>query len=138
MASNNAGTSNQNVTFVIASPAGSTFSGWSGGLTLNPELLGRYAIGGAASSAGASAKPEPATDSSTLSLTAIVRTNDTNLTVVGEAGGSLTSWSTSGVTMTVSANTNNVPAGHQRQVYSVDRTNSPTKQFLRLKATYPQ
>jgi hypothetical protein len=74
-------------------------------------------------------------DSNTLSLSAIVRTNDAKLKVEGEAGGSLTNWSTNGVTMTASPNTNGVPEGHQRQVFSVERTNSPTRQFLRLKAT---
>jgi hypothetical protein len=37
--------------------------------------------------------------------------------------------------MMPSTNTSGVPDGHQRQVFSVDRTNSPTRQFLRLKAT---
>jgi hypothetical protein len=116
--------------------AGSTFAGWAGGGTAtNSELVGKYAIGGATSSSAASEKPVSAVDSNTLSLSAIVRTNDAKLTVVGEAGGSLTNWSTNGVSVTASPNTNGVPEGHQRQVFSVDRTNSPTRQFLRLKAT---
>ena len=97
--------------------------------------MGKYGIGGATNISAASEKPVSAVDSNTLSLSAIVRTNDTNLTVVGEAGGSLTNWSTNGVSVTASTNTNGVPEGHQRRVFSVDRTNSPTKQFLRLKAT---
>ncbi len=116
--------------------AGSTFAGWAGGGTAtNSELVGKYAIGGAASSSSASEKPVSTVDSNTLSLSAIVRTNDAKLTVVGEAGGSLTNWSTNGVSVTASPNTNGVPEGHQRQVFSVDRANSPTRQFLRLKAT---
>ena len=114
---------------------GATFSGWSGGGTTNSELVGKYAIGGATNISAASEKPVSAVDSNTLSLSAIVRTNDTNLTVVGEAGGSLTNWSTNGVSVTASTNTNGVPEGHQRQVFSVERTNGPTRQFLRLKAT---
>jgi hypothetical protein len=116
-------------------PAGSSFANWSSSGAATSELVGKYAIGGASNSSAAGEKPVDTVDSSTLSLSAIIRTNDINLNVVGEAGGDLTSWSTSGVTMTVSTNTNNVPAGHQRQVYSVARTNAPTKQFLRLKAT---
>lgn len=94
-----------------------------------------YALG-ASSSSGSVAKPAAAATSSNLSLTAVVRTNDLKCVVVGEAATALTNWTTNGVTMAASTNTNDVPAGCQRQVFSVDRTNSPTKQFLRLKATY--
>jgi len=120
---------------IVAAGAGSTFAGWSSGAETNSALVGKYGIGGATNISAASEKPVSAVDSNTLSLSAIVRTNDTNLTVVGEAGGSLTNWSTNGVSVTASTNTNGVPEGHQRRVFSVDRTNSPTKQFLRLKAT---
>jgi hypothetical protein len=123
------------ITVNPAASSGSTFAGWSGGAATNSELVGKYGIGGASNLTGASEKPVSAVDSNTLSLSAIVRTNDTNLTVVGEAGGSLTNWSTNGVSVTASTNTNGVPEGHQRQVFSVDRANSPTRQFLRLKAT---
>ena len=94
-----------------------------------------YALG-ASSSSGSVAKPAVAATSSNLSLTALVRTNDLKCVVVGEAATALTNWTTNGVTMAASTNTNDVPVGCQRQVFSVDRTNSPTKQFLRLKATY--
>ena len=114
----------------------STFAGWAGsGTATNSETVGKYAIGGAPNISGASEQPVATMDSNTLSLSAIVRTNDGKLAVVGEAGGSLTNWSTNGVSVTASANTNGVPEGHQRQVFSVDRTNSPNRQFLRLKAT---
>ena len=118
-----------------AAPTGSTFAGWSSNAPVTSELVGKYGIGGATSSSAASERPEPGLDSNTLSLSAIVRTNDAKLKVEGEASGSLTNWSTNGVTMTASPNTNGVPEGHQRQVFGVDRTNSPTRQFLRLKAT---
>ena len=122
-------------TVIVAAASGSTFAGWSSNALVTSELVGKYGIGGATSSSAASERPEPGLDSNTLSLSAIVRTNDAKLKVEGEASGSLTNWSTNGVTMTASPNTNGVPGGHQRQVFSVDRTNSPTKQFLRLKAT---
>jgi hypothetical protein len=128
------GTTNANGILTVTA-AGSTFSGWGGGAETNSALVGKYGIGGATNLSAASEKPVSAMDSNTLSLSAIVRTNDTKLTVVGEAGGSLTNWSTNGVSVTASTNTNGVPEGHQRRVFSVDRTNSPTKQFLRLKAT---
>jgi hypothetical protein len=120
---------------LTALPTGSTFAGWSGGAATNSELVGRYAIGGATNSSAASERPVAGVDSNVLSLTAIVRTNDTNLSVVGEAGGSLTNWSTNGVSNSVAGSQAGVPDGCQRQVFSVERTNSPSRQFLRLKAT---
>jgi hypothetical protein len=120
---------------VVVNAAGSTFAGWSGGAELNSANVGKYAIGGATNSSAASEQPVAGVDSNVLSLTAIVRTNDAKLAVVGEAGGSLTNWSSNGVSVTASTNTNGVPDGCQRQVFSVERTNSPSRQFLRLKAT---
>ena len=122
-------------TVIVAAASGSTFAGWSSNAPVTSELVGKYGIGGATNSSAASETPVSLVDSNTLSLSAIVRTNDPKLNVEGEAGGSLTNWSTNGVTMTASPNTNGVPEGHQRQVFSVERTNSPTRQFLRLKAT---
>jgi hypothetical protein len=57
------------------------------------------------------------------------------LTVRGEAGGSLSNWSTNGVSVSASTNTNGVGEGYERRIYSVDRANSPSRQFLRLKVT---
>jgi hypothetical protein len=123
------------ITVNPAAPPGSTFAGWSSGAATNSELVGRYAIGGATNSSAASERPVAGVDSNVLSLTAIVRTNDGKLSVVGEAGGSLTNWSTNGVSNAVAGSQAGVPDGCQRQVFSVDRTNSPSRQFLRLKAT---
>jgi hypothetical protein len=137
-AANAGGSTTASVTLAVAAAisSGSTFSGWAGsGTATNSELVGKYGIGGATNSSAASEQPVAAVDSTTLFLSAIVRTNDPKVEVVGEAGDSLTNLSTNGVTVTASTNTNGVPEGHQRQVFSVDRTNSPTKQFLRLKAT---
>jgi hypothetical protein len=131
----NAGGSTTTTVTVVVAAAGSTFAGWSGGAELNSANVGKYAIGGATNSSAASERPVAGVDSNVLSLTAIVRTNDAKLAVVGEAGGSLTNWSSNGVSVTASTNTNGVPDGCQRQVFSVERTNSPSRQFLRLKAT---
>jgi len=119
-------------------PTGTGFANWSGGGSANSELVGKYAIGGASDSSAIGEKPVATLDNNTLSLSAIVRTNDAKLKVVSEAGGSLTNWSTNGISVTASTNTNGVPIGHQRRVFSVDRANAPTKQFLRLKATLEQ
>ena len=88
---------------VNETPAGSTFAGWSSNAPVTSELVGKYGIGGATNSSAASERPEPGLDSNTLSLSAVVRTNDAKLKVEGEAGGSLTNWSTNGVSMSPSA-----------------------------------
>jgi hypothetical protein len=95
-------------------------------------LLLKYAVGGASSPTGLSENTVTVLDGSKLSLTAVVRTDDLSLSVVGEAGVDLSSWSSSGVSMVPSAN-QVVPDGCQRRIYSVDRTNSPSRQFLRLR-----
>jgi len=74
-------------------------------------------------------------DSSKLSLTAVVRTNDPSLSVVGEVGIDLSSWSSIGVSVEPAASQVGVPEGCQRRIYSVDRANSPSRQFLRLSVT---
>jgi len=125
----------QNFTVTVQGAA-SSFASWAGyGAVTNEELVGKYAIGGATNTAALGESPVAFLDGNKLSLTAIVRTNDAKLAVVGVTGSNLTNWSTSGVSVTASTNTNGVPAGCQRQVFSVDRTNSPVRLFLRLKAT---
>jgi hypothetical protein len=57
------------------------------------------------------------------------------LSVAGEAGVDLSNWSTNGVSKTNSTNQTSVPDGCERRIYSVDRTNSPSRQFLRLRVT---
>ena len=105
------------------------------GVTLTSELLVKYAIGGASSPTGLSESTVTVLDSSKLTLTAVVRTDDLSLSVVGEAGVDLSSWSSSGVSMAPTASQVGVPNGCQRRIYSVDRANSPSRQFLRLRVT---
>jgi hypothetical protein len=111
------------------------FSTWFGSTnTPDSTTVGIYAIGGANGPSAVGEKPVCSVDSAKLYLTAIVRTNDSKLLVVGQAGNNLSSWSTNGVSNTVSGNQTNVPSGCLRKVFSVDRgTNA--KQFLRLNAT---
>ena len=104
-------------------------------VTLTSELLLKYAIGGASSPTGSSENTVTVLDSSKLTLTAVVRTNDLSLNVVGEAGVDLSNWNTNGVSNTPSASQFGVPEGCQRRIYSVDRANSPSRQFLRLRVT---
>jgi len=107
----------------------------SGVTTMTQELWLKYAVGGALSPTGSSESTVTVLDGSKLSLTAVVRTNDTNLTIEGEAGVDLSVWRTNGVSHIPSSSQSNVPVGCQRRIYSVDRTNSPSRQFLRLKVT---
>ena len=107
-------------------------SGWT---EMSPELWLKYAVGGALSPTGSSENTVTMLDSEKLSLTAVIRTNDLSLRVLGEAGVDLSSWSTNGVSVSASTNTNGVGEGYERRIYSVDRTNSPSRQFLRLRVT---
>lgn len=125
---------------VNAVPAGSTFSGWSSNAPVTSELVSKYAIGGASSlSAPEAEKPSSAVAGSNLVLTALVRTDDTNLTVSGQAVNNLRDFADSNAVTPVNGSTNgvsqtNVPAGFQRQAFSVPQ-NSDNRKFLRLKAT---
>jgi len=111
---------------------------------LNPTNVGtdglaylmKYALGGTNTNDKVSL-PTVALNGSNVTLTAVVRTNDTNLTIIGQSTTNLAgTWTTispnsNGV---VSTNTNNVPTGCQRRDFSVQKdTNS--RLFLRLKAT---
>jgi len=104
------------------------------GVTMTQELLLKYAVGGALSPTGSSQNTVTVLDSNKLTLTAVVRTNDLSLRVVGEAGVNLSNWNTNGVSV-VPASQLNVPEGCQRRTYSVDRANNPSRQFLRLRVT---
>jgi hypothetical protein len=104
-------------------------------VTLTSELLLKYAVGGASSPTGSSENTVTVLDSNKLTLTAVVRTNDPSLNVVGEAGVDLSNWNTNGVSNAPSASQASVPEGCERRIYSVDRTNSPSRQFLRLRVT---
>lgn len=115
-----------------------TFSDWSGGQELTPDLLKKFAIGGAASPAATSEEPLVAMDNSELSITAIVRTNNSQLAVAAEATTNLASaWSPTDVTTsTEGISQADVPAGSERRKFSVPV--SGTKRFLRLKITLAQ
>ncbi|MFZ9874410.1 MAG: autotransporter-associated beta strand repeat-containing protein [Candidatus Methylacidiphilales bacterium] len=125
-----------NVTQTLTVTAAAGISDWLQGGATNAANVGKYAIGGATNINAASESPTSSVDATKLSLTAIVRTNDGKLTVVGEAGSGLTSWSTNGVSSVSAGSQSGVATGCERRVFSVDRTSSPTRQFLRLKAVY--
>ena len=106
---------------------------WSGGQTVSPAGILAYAIGGASSPDGndGTAVSHSVTANS-LTMTAIVRTNDPHLTVIGQTIGNLTrsTWTTSQVTMTPGDQTG-VGEGLQRQIWSTPRDGGNEK-YIRL------
>jgi len=114
------------------------------GSGLNPTNYGtdglaylmKYALGGTNTNDKVSL-PTVALNGSSLTLTAVVRTNDTNVTIVGQSVSDLMgTWSNIPANPygIASSNTNNVPTGCQRRDFSVNGgTNNRT--FLRLKAS---
>jgi hypothetical protein len=114
-----------------------TFSNWSGGAPLTPTLQLQYAIGGATSPTATNGVPSVTTvTSNTLSITAVVRTNDPTLTVNGQSLIDLAvgPWTTNNVTMTPQLDA--APEGCQVQTFSTPR-GQDNKKFLRLQTTLP-
>jgi hypothetical protein len=123
------------VSVTSVGPGSASFTAWLDGRSSSPELLALYAIGGASSPTATNGiAMSNAVTLSNLSITAIVRTNDPNLTVVGQAVTDLTTgpWSTNNVTMEPGDQTG-VGQGLQRQIWSTPR-NSDSKKFLRLQS----
>jgi len=142
--SSNYNTATQMVSVTVnpATPTGPTFTNAFG--SLNPTNVGtdglaylmKYALGGTNTNDKVSL-PTVSVNGSALTLTAVVRTNDTNVQIVGQwvtgLGGT---WSNVPTNLygTASANTSNVPTGCERRDFSMPKdTNS--RLFLRLKAT---
>jgi hypothetical protein len=130
---------------VSAASSGTTFAGLFGTM-VNPTNIGsdgltylmKYALGGTNTNDKVSL-PTVSLNGSILTMTAVVRTNDTNLTIVGQSLTDLTgTWTTispnsNGVAST-NTNSSGVPAGCQRRDFNADGgTNKRT--FLRLKAS---
>ncbi len=114
------------VTVTIANATTADASGYS--------PLMRYAFGANGPSDSIQA-PVTSSTAAVLSITAVVRTNDSGLTVTGEAVTDLVAgtWGTGGtVTVTTAADQTNLPANCVRRVFSVDTTGA-AKKFLRLK-----
>ena len=127
-----------NMVPVLVRPSGaaSSYTAWLQGAPQTRENFGRYAIGGASDPMADGVAVTNTVTSSHITIIAIVRTNDANLTVVGQAASDLASgfWSTNGVTKISAPDQSNVPSGTERQVFSIERgTNSSL--FLRIDST---
>ena len=115
----------------------SGFNYWVGSnVTMTPELLLSYGVGGASAPGRAGEGTSLALTSGVLRLTAVVRTNDPTVTVSAQTSTNLFSWSDL-VTNRFglpAADTNGVPAGCQRRVFETPIQEEPRK-FLKLKVT---
>ena len=117
----------------------STYAVWSGGATLDSAGLAKYAIGGASSlTANDGVKPTTALTGGFLVITAIVRTDNSSLTVVGQAVTDLANYASgTGVTTVNGVETTDqtgVPTGHKRKTFSVAQ-GSDARKFIRLSAS---
>ena len=97
-----------------------------------PALV-EYALGGSTNSNDLNLLPAPVLAGSNLSMTAVIRTNDTSLLIYPEANlnlGSFTNWTTSGFTTNLPDQTG-IPAGFQRREYQFNAGTNP-RAFLKL------
>jgi hypothetical protein len=119
--------------------AGATFASWAGeGVEMTPELLMKYAIGGATSASVPGERPETKLEGTVLSLTAIVRKDDT-LTIIGQAVTDLGNYGNSSSITQVSGSAvgvsqDGVLAGCERQKFTMD-AGSARQAFLRISVT---
>jgi hypothetical protein len=101
----------------------------------------RYALGAIAPGSSVT-KPTSAVTGGYLVITAIVRTDDSNLTVVGESVTNLGNYASGTSVVEVqgvdAADQGGVPVGCKLRTFSVAIEGSVTKKFLRLKASLAQ
>jgi hypothetical protein len=115
--------------------AESTFAGWAGeGVSMTPELLMKYAIGGAASPSDTGEPPVAGKDGGYLTLTAVVR-KDSTLTIVGQAVANLEDYGTPASVASLTGTSEGVsqigvPTDCERKIFKSTLTGS--KSFLRL------
>jgi hypothetical protein len=115
-------------------PAGMTFGQWSGGLERTPDLVRAYGVGGATNAQAAGQTPVHRYDGATLSLEALVRTNDPSLKVYAQSCGGLVSggWTTNEITAADAAGLPGDPEGTARRVFRAP-IGTNTAKFLRLR-----
>jgi hypothetical protein len=126
-------------TLSITDPPTATFASTFGGATPTSDgdgdgvpALVEYALGGGTNGNDQSLLPVATLAGSTLSMSAVVRTNDTNLLIYPEATldlGSSTNWTSSGFTTNTS--TSGVPDGFARKTYEFN-ANTNRRAFLKL------
>lgn len=138
------GTTVQTVKSVTFSNDGTTFAVWSGGATLNPENLAKYAIGGASSLSAQAEGPKvaqggPLNTQYYTYIEAVVR-SDSQLRIVPESTHDLSvgfssagNWTTEGAP---SVPQTGVPPGCERKRFIKWQLVTPVERtFIRLKST---
>jgi hypothetical protein len=123
----------------VSATSGTTFGTWSGNSTLNSELVYKYAFG-AANMTSVTKEMTSSITPTTLSLTAVVRTDDRKLVITPKSVSSLSgTWSAADPVISVidadAAEQIGLGAGLVRKVYSVER-GIDSKRFLKLEAVY--
>jgi hypothetical protein len=126
-------------TLSITNPPAPTFASTFGSASLTSDSDGdgvpalvEYALGGGTNRNDQSLLPVPSVSGSNVSMSAVVRTNDTNLLIYPEAIlnlGSSTNWTTSGFTTNTS--TNGVPEGFAQKIYEFNASTN-RRAFLKL------
>jgi hypothetical protein len=124
------------VVLTVSAASGTTFASWSGNEAVTSDLVSRYAFG-AVSKTSAPEKITSSITSTTLSLTAVVRTDDPKLVITPKSVSSLSgTWSATDPVISVvnAADQTGLGTGLVRKVYSVER--GIDKRFLKLEAVY--
>jgi len=121
---------------LTVSPGGTTFASWSGNEAVTSDLVSRYAFG-AVSKTSAPGKITSSITATTLSLTAVVRTDDPKLVITPKSASNLGTWSATDPVISVvnAADQTGLGTGLVRKVYSVER-GIDSKRFLKLEAVY--
>jgi hypothetical protein len=115
--------------------AGGTFASWAGeGVSMTPELLMKYAIGGAANSSATGELPVVGMDGNNLTLTAVVR-KDSTLTIVGQAVANLEDYGTLASVTSLTGTSEGVsqigvPTDCEKRIFKSTLTGS--RSFLRI------
>jgi hyaluronate lyase len=124
------------VSLTVSESSGTTFASWSGNASVTSDLVSRYAFG-AVSKSSAPEKMTSSITATTLSLTAVVRTDDSKLVITPKSASTLGTWSATDPVISVAnaADQAGLGTGLVRKVYSVDR-GIDSKRFLKLEAVY--
>jgi hyaluronate lyase len=120
----------------IANVSQTAFASWSDNAEVTSESVYKYAFG-AADTTSAPEKITSNITSTTLSLTAVVRTDDSNLVITPKSASTLGTWSATDPVISVvnAVDQTGLGAGLVRKVYSVER-GIDSKRFLKLEAVY--
>jgi hypothetical protein len=124
------------VILTVSEFTGTTFASWSGNEAVTSDLVSRYAFG-AVSKSSAPEKITSNITSTTLSLTAVVRTDDSKLVITPKSASTLGTWSATDPVISVvnAADQAGLGTGLVRKVFSVER-GIDSKRFLKLEAVY--